>query len=184
MKTATNPESGATSYTYNNNGTLYTKTDAKNIVTTFSYDDVNHATVKSYSSNAAPTSTYTFGTAVGACYLKGRLLSSANTVSNTGYCYDPLGRIKSSSQTDVANNVPYNFQYSYNLAGGLLTTTYPTNIVLTYAYDSSGRVQTVINGASSSTQNYASSILYAPHGATKQLTYGGTGGILDRKSVV
>ena len=49
---------------------MYTKTDAKNIVTTFTYDDVNHATGKSYSSNAAPTSTYTFGTAVGSCYLK------------------------------------------------------------------------------------------------------------------
>ena len=64
-------------------------------------------------------------------------------------------------------------------AGGLLTTTYPTNRVITYAFDSSGRVQTVINGTSGSTQNYASSIQYAPHGATKQLTYGGTGGILE-----
>ena len=51
--------------------------------------------------------------------------------------------------------------------------------MITYAFDSSGRVQTVINGISSSTQSYASSILYAPHGATKQLTYGGTGGILE-----
>ena len=37
----------------------------------------------------------------------------------------------------------------------------------------------MINGISSSTQNYASSIQYAPHGATKLLTYGGTGGILE-----
>ena len=51
--------------------------------------------------------------------------------------------------------------------------------MVTYAYDSSGRVQTVINGASGSTQNYASSILYAPHGTPKLLTYGGTGGILE-----
>ena len=40
-------------------------------------------------------------------------------------------------------------------------------------------MQTVINGTAQSNQNYASAIQYAPQGATKQLTYGGSSGILE-----
>jgi YD repeat-containing protein len=38
LLTATNPENGTVSYTYNYDGTLQSKTDAKNIKAEYSYD--------------------------------------------------------------------------------------------------------------------------------------------------
>jgi len=46
---ASNPESGAISYQYDNNGNLTQKTDTRNIVTTYQYDALNRSTSVNYS---------------------------------------------------------------------------------------------------------------------------------------
>ncbi len=50
LTSATNPESGATSYVYDPNGNLYTKTDARSITFTYTYDALNRNTGVTYSS--------------------------------------------------------------------------------------------------------------------------------------
>ncbi|HLG15505.1 MAG TPA: RHS repeat domain-containing protein [Blastocatellia bacterium] len=41
LRQANNPESGIVSYAYDDNSNLFTKTDARNVVTTFAYDGLN-----------------------------------------------------------------------------------------------------------------------------------------------
>jgi YD repeat-containing protein len=62
----------------------------------------------------------------------------------------------------------FGFSYTYNDAGGLLTSTYPSGRVVTYERDGRNRVTKVKNGATT----YASEMVYAAHGALAELKLG------------
>ena len=59
LVTAKNPESGAISYTYDSDGNVITKTDARGITTTMAYDQLHRVTQKSYS-DGTPTFTFSY----------------------------------------------------------------------------------------------------------------------------
>ncbi len=59
LLTASNPESGAISYTYDDDGNMVTKTHARNITTTHTYDALHRLTAKTYS-NAVPAISYSY----------------------------------------------------------------------------------------------------------------------------
>src|SRR5207237_9552953 len=113
LTSATNPESGAVSYHYENNGNLTQKTDARGVVTTFgTYDALSRPTTKSYS-DGTPSVTYNYDTATNG---KGRLASVSSSVSTYSYStYDALGRAKNASQT--LGSQTYSLSYSYDLSG-------------------------------------------------------------------
>ncbi|MCV4860529.1 hypothetical protein OFB63_31250, partial [Escherichia coli] len=56
---ATNPESGTFTYRYDPNGNLLTKTDARGISTTYTYDGLNRVTFRNYS-DSTPDIAYTY----------------------------------------------------------------------------------------------------------------------------
>ncbi len=66
LTSATNPETGTVSYTYNADGSLASKTDAKNQPTTYTYDNYGRLTNSSTSTSSAawgqpiPDSSYTY----------------------------------------------------------------------------------------------------------------------------
>jgi YD repeat-containing protein len=65
LLTAVNPESGTISYVYDNNGNLSSKTDARSVLTTYTYDALNRVTERSYSNEPSgqattPAVTYTY----------------------------------------------------------------------------------------------------------------------------
>ena len=60
LRTATNPESGTTTYAYDNNGNLTSKTDAKGITTTYAYDALNRLTGKSYNDGVTPSACFQY----------------------------------------------------------------------------------------------------------------------------
>jgi YD repeat-containing protein len=170
---------------YDGNGNLLTKTDARNVVTSFSYDLLNRITLKSYAvaGSVAPTDSVTYcydgqvaGASDGECttptsaiaYGWNHLTEFRTAPSTTTYgSYDALGRVTGSTQTTAST--PYTFAYEYNLAGGLTKLTYPSNRVVQYDYTSGGRVSGVRNVGGGS---YASGISYAPHGGARQITLG------------
>jgi RHS repeat-associated protein len=120
LTSATNPESGTATYTYDANGNLFTKaapapnqTGTATVTTSYQYDALNRLLQKSYSdtvptyANGTPTvnfgydqSTVTInGTQVSLVNSVGRMSSEAtldqNAVPNTmsAFSYDPVGRL-------------------------------------------------------------------------------------------
>ena len=133
LRTATNPESGTTTYAYDNNGNLTSKTDAKGITTTYAYDALNRLTGKSYNDGVTPSACFQYDQTASARGV-GRLTtewtqtgtcpaappSSGVLTQRTFAAYDPLGRVKIDEQCATLNNCGagvYALNYSYDLAG-------------------------------------------------------------------
>jgi RHS repeat-associated protein len=168
---ATNPESGTTTYTYDNNGNLRTRTDANGTTMTVAgYDGLNRPT-------GSPAISYSVGGQTAATNsvtyaydhdFKGSLWSVSNTASATSYTHDGFGRITGSTQTTGAYP-PFNFTYGYSLTDTLTSITYPSTRQVNYTLDAGDRVTAVnLNGGGT----YASSISYTASGGLSALTLG------------
>ena len=64
--------------------------------------------------------------------------------------------------------------YAYNLAGNVTQITYPSGRIVSYSYDSQGRISGVTTRASSNAPvvTLASGVTYEPFGPLASLTYG------------
>ncbi|HEY3103764.1 MAG TPA: BPSL0067 family protein, partial [Pyrinomonadaceae bacterium] len=185
LTSATNPESGAVSYSYDNNGNLLTRIDARSITTTIAYDALNRPTAKTYSDGTprsdfyydaqtlpggAPTFDrgYSTGALVAVTYGGG----SAGTYRG----YDPLGRVvRQYQQTDSVN---YLVEAAY-APWGMTSETYPAvtgagdRRTVTYAPDSAGRLASLNSNATTyAPAASVSGIGYASSNALNTETYG------------
>ena len=102
------------------------------------------STLEGWANIAIPTLstapvTYTYGSDPGS-YSVGRLTAVSNG-SATSYTYDPAGQITASTQQTSGQN--YSFSYTYNLAGSLVSETYPSGRVVTTTYDGAKRAAQV-----------------------------------------
>ena len=184
MTSATNPESGAIAYTYDNNGNLTRRTDARSVVTTYTYDDLDRLTRRAYSytgtSTAVSLETTRVDYAYDSCgsYSEGRLCSvttkkGATEVSRTAYNrYDALGRVLESTQTTEGQ--AYTMAYGYDRAGNLTSQRYPSDRVVDYVYDGAGRIAGVKTGIDGwyAGGTGSNAVDYEPHGGVKQLLLG------------
>jgi RHS repeat-associated protein len=154
LTSATLPEhgttaNGTTTYAYDNNGNLTSKTDPRSVATTITYDSLNRPVAKSYTGgvstpqvnyyydnqtlpSGAPS--YTRG------FAKGRMVAVAYGGGSTGnyYGYDELGRANIKYQR--INTTNYQISASYNKAGGMTAETYPSTRTVSYGYDNAGRL--------------------------------------------
>jgi YD repeat-containing protein len=157
------------SYSYDGDGNVLTKTDARNITTTSTYDALNRLTQKSYSDGVTPTSLFvydveniTFGTPnfptqrFTTSNVVGRLsvtcvVVSAVCQSMTAYSYDPMGRIietLSNTPSFPTTGTVYAVSATYDLAGDRTSLTNSTGRTFNYTYDPAGRLQTASNTVS------------------------------------
>ena len=83
--------------------------------------------------------------------------------------YDALGRPCSSSE-QVGAGATFSFGYGYNLAGGLLTETYPSGRVVSTTYDAANRPSGL--SANSGAATYVRSLAYYGNDSLKQLDLG------------
>ena len=171
-------------YVYDENSNLITRTDARNITTTYGYDALNRVTTRTYTNDpqSTPAVSYKydgeqlpdgFPAAFNRGFSTGRLVAVTYGGTSAGNYtgYDKLGRVTSSyQQTDSQN---YGFVYSYDLAGEMLTESYPGGRVITNAYDMAGRLISV-NGQKTGEQpkTYASQFSYAAHRAVGAMQLG------------
>ncbi len=183
LTAATNPETGTIRYSYDPVGNLLSKTDALSVTTCFGtlsgsncttgYDGLNRPTVKTYSDGFTPQVNYTYDSAP---YGIGRLAQVSNSASTTNYlAYDALGRIASSNQ--ITGSTTSNFpSYQYNLAGALVSETYPSGRVIATAYDGANRPAYLKGTLGSTATPYVGSstnwIQYWPHGVPYKAAFG------------
>ena len=186
LRSARNPESGTIAYTYDNNGNLTERTDARGVEATYSYDALNRLTGRSYSYTGTDTAVSLETTRVDydydncGAYSDGRLCSvtakkGTAVVSKTAYAnYDALGRVGKSTQT--TGNQDYTMRYSYDRAGNLISQTYPSGKVVETVYDEVGRVAGVKRQDGSwyagAAAGATGAIGYEPHGGIRQFRLG------------
>jgi RHS repeat-associated protein len=170
----TTPEAGQVTFSYNSDSLLTSRTDARGVVTTYTYDSsLNRLTQISYNvsccSTVASTNSvgYTYGTS-SASNNNGRLTQMTDGPGQENYTYDSLGRMTQVQKKIY--NVTYTTSYTYNLAGEVATMTYPSGRVVKQEYDAIGRVQNVKNNTTSA--NYATSATYNTAGQVTGFTYG------------
>jgi YD repeat-containing protein len=102
LRWAINPESGTTTYQYDNNSNLTAKTDARGVSTHYTYDRLNRVIRRSYSGEngyQTPQVDYFYdgvGVSSTSPFAKGKLTKISSAVSTTEYTgFDALGRVLS-----------------------------------------------------------------------------------------
>ncbi len=169
LVSGTNPESGTTTYVYDNNGNVTQQADARGTVIAMGYDHLNRLQSKNYTAgaNTAATATVTYGYDVD---FKGALSLTSTTGSNTSYTHDGFGRVATSTQTTTVGSqtTPYTFAYGYSMTDQLTQITYPSGRVLSYALDAADRV-TAVKNVNAGT-NYATLSYTAPGGISTMTT--------------
>src|SRR5882724_2192761 len=168
LTSATLPESGATAYTYTNFGLVYQRTDARSVVTTYSYDGLNRPSTVSYNTTGTtaattPTVTFYYDEGGAAANAMGRLTHFTDGVGSETYTYNSLGQTLSLSK--IISGVTYPASYAYNLAGELTSITYPSGRVVQPTYDAAGRLSQLASGGT----NYVSNLQY--NSASEPLSY-------------
>ena len=124
-----------------------TRTDASNIVTTYSYDKAGRLTKKVHTPSTTGTVTYTYDTGGASVFAKGRLIKMADPTGSETYAYDNAGRVTSVAK--VVSGTTYNISYQYNAAGELTQVTYPSGRVVQDSYDNVGHLCVVAASTSS-----------------------------------
>ncbi|HXE90757.1 MAG TPA: hypothetical protein VNK82_07325, partial [Terriglobales bacterium] len=189
LTSATNPESGTITYTYDNDGNVLTKVAPKpnqqgtlTVTTTYTYDALHRLTQNSYNDGATATVKYGYdGVALTGCTTappaltiangKGRRTAMCDASGATSWSYDPLGRTLTEKRTIMGSSaVTKTIGYDYNFDGSLKTLTYPSGRVITYTPSAAGRTVSAVDTANGI--NYATGALYAPHGALRSLANG------------
>lgn len=182
------PEENAgtyTSWTYNNDGTINTVTDARGATTTFGYAGTNRHLVKSLtrtlSGSQTINSNYNYDAA-------GNRTSMTDSLGSVSYSYDQLSRMSSESRTLSGEWAgTYTFNYEYNLANQLTSLSIPfRSQQIGYNFDTAGRLSGVTASGFSGIHNewpnyptqtltsFASNISYRAWGGVKSMTYGNT----------
>ncbi len=127
------------------------KTDARGIQASYSYDSLNRVTQIVY-----PDETVAF--VYDSCSNGlGRLCSITDRSGTTTFAYDLWGRVSSKAQT-VAT-VTHSMGYTYNASGQLVTVTTPSGRQVVYGYSNNRPVSVTVDGV-----NVLNSVFYEPFG--------------------
>jgi len=193
VQSVTNPENGTTSYTYNADGTMNTKTDAKGQVLSYLYDSLGRLT--QVKNGGIVLRTFTYDANGWGQNLAGRVarVDYGGGKWSELYSYHPAGgRIAkrlsytySVAQSQATQNL--DAFWSYNTAGQVTGVKYPDTTILdsfanpqpvtgdtfTYNYDPMGRPKdlTIAPGDGSIPYQAAQGATYGPAGELTSLSY-------------
>ena len=144
------PDTGATTRTFYDSGLLKTSMDARGKTSTYTYDALDRVKTVTYSDGGIGIS---FGYDSGT-YGKGHLTSITDESGTTYFAYDGFGRLLTKTQYSgpaVGQKIlvlTYTWGTTGTATGKLQTVTYPSGAIVTYGYDTAGRVNDVgVTGA-------------------------------------
>jgi RHS repeat-associated protein len=193
----TNPESGTINCSlYDGNRNLLTRTDARGITTTYTYDALNRNLSKSYSDGSTPTASFFYdetsvpvnGTYISVYNTNGRMshwtTTSSGSIKTMGiYSYHPTGWVQDLWEctpldcATVNNTSMTNGYYEYDLAGDLGYYSSPSHSFFVYPYVNSAQQisQVTSTWADSTHPGTLASFAYNPAGSISTLADGCTG---------
>ena len=119
--TATGPNGGKTTYTYNAAGQPLSMTDPNAVTSTYAYSPLGEITSVSYSGNSAPGVSYSYDA-------EGGMMSMTDGSGTSRYIYDPFGEL-----TSATNGAGQAVGYSYDPDGDTTGITYPLPATATWA---------------------------------------------------
>ena len=147
LLSATNPESGTITYTYNDRGDLETRMDMRGIMSTLTYDSLHRIRTKEYN-DSTPMVTYNYYLYGSTAPNVGRLQSVISGVATTVYdSYDALGNVTGSTHIIDGYSGNLAFNYDWYLNGGLAGIQYPSGRIVDYDIDDAGRTEKVYAGS-------------------------------------
>lgn len=183
----TDNSSWSLQYSYDANGNLLSRTDARSITTTYAYDFLNRNTTVNYSNTTANPDIVrsydkaTLGKGRAWQTYTGGLSDQTATERAVIDAYNAMGQPLVMRQGFKENGAwsHYQIQREYDLSGHITKQIYPSGHSVDYRYDIAGRLADV-NGQPAFKGNlgdgvartYASEVLYAPVGGMSQERYG------------
>jgi len=121
-------------YEYDEAGSVIRRTDQMGNITTYSYDDLHRLTSRTYADGRRDMFTYNRA---------GRLFTADNDHSHIEQAYDDVGRMTSSTQTDLPQSYSCMVGYDYNTPDNTRTITYPSGKEVVEVRDGRGRLTEV-----------------------------------------
>jgi RHS repeat-associated protein len=164
---ATSFPSGTVTYTHNPDSTLHTKTDARAITTTATYDQLHRELTRTYSNgDATITTTYDQAACLGlsTCGNIGQRTARTDAAGSEAWAYqvDAANHRNVHINQRATNSVMKTSTYYLDLAGNVTQAVYPTGRVVNYTYDSADRPSTAADGSNGIT--YTTDFQTAPSG--------------------
>jgi RHS repeat-associated protein len=163
----TTPEAGPTTYDYTDFDAVHTRTDARGVVTTYTYGELNLLTRVSYNTASATgvaTTEPVIITHKSASPGKGQIETITDGAGTESYGYDSFGRLQSC--TRVIDGISYQKQYEYNTAGQMTLMTYPSGKRVKVGSDARGRLAAIqrVDASGNPQETYLSGINYRADG--------------------
>ena len=178
LMSETFPESGTSSFTYDDNGNVLSKRDARGVVVHSTYDVLNRRTATTFS-DGTPSAAYVYDETgndlIGLITNSKGRMTSAWTSDGTGYSwtYDAGGR--PTQQTALIDGQMYPLEFGYMDEGcgcrkkDLRKITYPDGSSVNYDKDYAGRVTSVYQDANTVFARYTYN---SPTGGLSDIQWG------------
>jgi RHS repeat-associated protein len=169
LTSETTPEAGPITYHYTDFDAVDTRTDARRVVTRYTYGDLNLLTKVQYDTASAPG--VIAPADVNISYKtdspgKGQIEKVTDGVTDAAgsesYGYDSVGRLHSC--TRMIDGISYQKQYEYNAAGQMTAMTYPSGKRVKLGHDDRGRLAALQRVDVSGAPAYLSGINYRVDG--------------------
>jgi RHS repeat-associated protein len=194
------PEGGTVTYAYTANGgglcsgdpsNVCTRTDARGVVSTYTYDHANRLTGVAYTIPSGQSiatmpnvcTTVPNGTAANVCeyydqggasaFATGRLTEMVDATGSESYNHDANGRVKQLSK--VIGGQTYSIGYQYDASGDVTQITYPSGRVVQQAYNLVGQlcqIAPLAANCAAVSSFYAANFSYNAPGKLTSFNYG------------
>jgi RHS repeat-associated protein len=179
--TATSPDTGTITYTYDPAGNLMSSLDANSVTVNLTYDALNRPLVTSYpDSSLNVTMSYD---SLAVSFGIGHRTGMADASGASLYHYDRRELLRVEER--LIGGTTYTTQYGFDKNGNRTQILYPTSDPLQrqgqadFTYDAADRVATITAKVNGSTTAVAGNILYKPFGPRTRIEFGN--GLIDNR---
>lgn len=135
-------------WTYDEAGNKATYRTRGNVLATYVYNNRNWQTAENWTDGVTPSVSRTFDEA-------GRPLTVVNVNSTITYTYHPGGELWTETQDVTGAGGARTLTYAFDVDGRRSCLTYPSGLVLDYAYTARGQLETIRTGSQPPIVSYA-----------------------------